>query len=137
MSADLAVQKAIRSRLVSSAAVTTLVPASSIVDRHARPAPDPSIVIGEGQTLVGDDLQRHQQRVVLDLHVWKREQSTIGVKAIAGAVRAALHASRLTMDAGWHCADCFVSHMRYLRDPDGETSHAVVTVETLVSEVVL
>lgn len=135
MSADLAVQKALRARLVSTAAVTALVPAASILDRHARPAPDPSIILGEGQTIEGDDLARLQQRVVLDLHAWKKEPSLAGVKAIAGAVRAALHSGRLVLDAGFHCGDLRVSHMRYLRDPDGETSHAVVTVEALVSEV--
>lgn len=135
MSADLAVQKALRARLVSTAAVTALVPATSILDRHTRPAPDPSIILGEGQTIEGDDLARRQQRVVLDLHVWKKEPGLAGVKAIAGAVRAALHSGRLALAAGFHCGDCRVSHTRFLRDPDGETSHAVVTVETLVSEV--
>ncbi|ALK09503.1 DUF3168 domain-containing protein [Blastochloris viridis] len=136
MSADLALQKAIRARLTNSTEIVGLVPAASILDRHARPAPDPSIILGEGQTLEGDDLARLQQRVVLDLHVWKKEPSLAGVKAIAGAVRTALHSGRLALDAGFHCGDCRVSHMRFLRDQDGETSHAVVTVEALVSEVV-
>lgn len=135
MSGDLAVQKALRARLVSTAAVTALVPAAAILDRHARPAPDPSVILGEGQTLEGDDIARQVQRVVLDLHVWKKEPSLAGVKAIAGAVRAALHSGRLALDAGFHCGDCRVTHMRFLRDPDGETAHAVVTAEVLVSEV--
>lgn len=137
MSADLAVQKAIRARLVAAPAVTALVPAASILDRHSRPAPDPSIVIGEGQTLEGGDIARRVQRVVMNLHIWKKESSLAGVKAIAGATRAALQDAslRLSLDALYHCGDCRVSAMRYLRDPDGETSHAVVTVETLVSEV--
>lgn len=136
MSADLAVQKAIRDRLVAMAAVTALVPAAAILDRHARPAPDPSIIIGEGQTLEGGDIARRVQRVVLDLHVWKREPGLAGVKAIAGAIRAAINSAnwRLFLDAPWHCGDCRVTHMRYLRDPDGETAHGVVTVETLVAE---
>jgi hypothetical protein len=134
MSADLAVQRAVRAHLTAAAAVTALVPATSILDRHARPAPDPSIIIGEGQTIEGGDIARKVQRVIMDLHVWKKEPSTAGAKAIAGAVRAALHSGRLVLDAPYHCGDCRVPHMRYLRDPDGETSHAVVTIETLVSE---
>lgn len=134
MSADLATQKSIRARLVSSPAVTTLVPDTSILDRHARPAPDPSIIIGEGQTIEGDDIARGTQRVVLDLHVWKREPSLVGVKAIAGAIRTALNSGRLTTEGAYQFADCRVSSMRYMRDPDDETSHGVVTVETLVSE---
>lgn len=135
MSANLAVQKAVRARLAGAAAVTALVPAAAILDRHARPAPDPSIIIGEGQTLAGDDIARRTQRLVLDLHCWRKEQSLTGVKAIAAAVRTALHAGRLTLDGGYHCGDCAVTATRYLRDPDGETAHAVVTVEILVAEI--
>jgi len=134
MSADLAVQKALRARLVGNSAVTALVPAMSILDRNARPAPDPSIVIGEGQTLPAAGIARDVQRVVLDMHCWRKEPSTAGTKAIAGAVRAALHANRLASDGKFHFGDCRISAMRYLRDPDGETSHAVVTVEVLVAE---
>jgi hypothetical protein len=134
MSADLAVQKAVRARLTATPAVTALVPAASILDRHARPAPDPSIILGEGQCIEAGDIARAVVRVVLDLHVWKKEPGLAGVKAIAGAVRAALHSARLALDTGFHCGDCRVSMMRYLRDPDGETGHGVVTVETIVSE---
>jgi len=134
MTADLAVQKAIRARLVATSAVTTLVPAGSILDRNARPAPDPSLILGEGQTLEGDDLHRKSLRVVFDLHAWKKEPGLSGARAIAGAVRSALHGERLTLDPGFHCADCRVSAMRFLRDPDGETAHGVITVESLVRE---
>lgn len=71
---------------------------------------------------------------MLDLHVWKKEPGLAGVKAIAGAVRAALREWGIAADTPFHIGDCRVSHMRYLRDPDGETSHAVVTVEALVAE---
>ena len=135
MSADLALQKALRNRLVGTAAVTVLVPAGSILDRHARPAPDPSIIIGEGQAVEGDRIDRRDQRIFMDLHIWKKEPSLEGVKAIAGAIRAAIHSSRFPSENSAHFGDCRVSSMRYLRDPDGETSHAVVTVEALVVEV--
>lgn len=135
MSADHALQTAIRLRLVATPAVTALVPASSILDTNQRPAPVPSIILGEGQSLEGDRLDRRDQRVVMNLHVWKREPGLAGVKAIAGAIRAALHAGRLPPTEGVHFADCRVSSMRYLRDPDGETAHGVVTVEALVCEV--
>lgn len=134
MSADLAVQKAIIARLQGTAAVVNLVPAASILDRNALPAPSPSIVVGESQAIEGDDLARKQLRIVSLLHIWKMEISLVGAKGIAGAVRAALHAGRLALDPGFQCADCRISSMRFLRDDDGETSHGVVTVETLVSE---
>jgi hypothetical protein len=134
MSADHALQTAIRLRLVATPAVTALVPAVSILDVNQRPAPVPSIIIGEGQAVEGDRIDRRDQRLFMTLHVWKKEPGLRGVKAIAGAIRAALHSARLTV-AGWHCGDCRVSSMRFLRDPDGETAHGVVTVEALVVEI--
>ncbi|MGP2493510.1 DUF3168 domain-containing protein [Mesorhizobium sp. PUT5] len=134
MSADLALQKALRARLVATGAVTALVPAASILDANQRPAPSPSIIIGEGQAIEGDRLDRRDQRLVLTLHVWKKEPGITGVKAIAGAIRAAL-SLKFEENDGYHFADCRVSSMRFLRDPDGETAHGVVTVEALVCEV--
>jgi hypothetical protein len=135
MSADLVLQKALRARLVATSAVTNLVPATSVLDINQRPAPSPSIIIGEGQAVEGERIDRQDQRLFMDIHCWKREGGLIGVKAIAGAIRSALHSAHLTLDSGFQCADCRVSSMRFLRDPDGETSHAVVTVEALVCEV--
>lgn len=129
----LAVQVAIRARLAATPAVTALVPADSIVDINSRPAPDPAIAIGEGQAIAYEDIARRGERVYSTLHVWKRETGLEGVQAIAGAIRTAIHSARLVL-AGYHCGDCYVSDMRFLRDPDGETAHGVVTVESLVVE---
>ncbi|MBB05607.1 MAG: hypothetical protein CML03_08830 [Pseudooceanicola sp.] len=136
MSVDLTVQKAIRARLVATAAVTDLVPAAAILDRNERPAPSPSIVLGETQVVdEGTSFERSHSRVFHTLHVWKRDANLIAVKAICGEIRTAIHAGRLALDAGYHTADCFVATIRALRDPDGETSHGVVMVEVLVAEV--
>jgi len=135
MTPEITLQKAIRGRLVATSDITDLVPAAAILDRNERPAPDPSIVIGEGQSRdEGDTIARNRVTIFMDLHVWKREPSTAGVKAIAGAIRKALHSGRLTLDAGFHCVDCRVTAARFLRDPDGETSHAAVLVEAIVEE---
>jgi len=134
MSADHALQTAIRLRLVATPAVTALVPATSILDVHQRPAPTPSIIIGEGQSVEGDQIDRRDQRVYLDLHVWKTEPGLVGVKDIAGAIRTAIHSERLAVVHYW-CGDCRVSTMRFMRDPDGETAHGVVTVEAILCEV--
>lgn len=136
MSVDLAVQKALRARLVATPAVTAFVPAANILDRNARPAPTPSIILGETQLVdEGTSFQRAHTRVFHTIHVWKQEASLEGVKAICGAIRAAVHAGRLELDAGFFAADAYVATTRALRDPDGETSHGVVMVEALVAEV--
>lgn len=133
MSIDLAVQKAIRTRLIGTPAVVALVPATAILDRNQRPAPSPSIILGESQEIGGDtSLQRQHLRIIHTLHVWKREASLEGVKSLAGVIRTAIHAARLDLGPGLHCADALVSSARFLRDPDGETSHGVVVVEVLV-----
>lgn len=131
--AVLATQKAVRLRLVDTPTVAALVPAAAILDVNHRPAPVPSIIIGEGQALGHQRIDRRDLRVFLDLHIWQREPGLAGVKAIAEAVRRAL---RLPLPPVDECqfGDCRVSAMRFLRDPDGETAHGVVTVEAFVVE---
>lgn len=136
MSIDLETQKAIRARLIAWPAITSLVPAFHILDVNQRPAPTPSIILGEGLAIdEGTSLHRRHSRVYHSLHVWTREASLEGVKTICGAIRTALHSARLAMPEGLHCADLRVSSQRFLRDPGGEHSHGVVTVEALVVEV--
>ena len=132
-----AVERAIRARLVNSPAVIALVPINHILDRHARPAPDPAIILGEDQVIdTHETIARDTVRVYSTLHVWKRELSFEGVKAITGAIRRAIgRVSRLDLgDAEFFCADCRVDSARYLRDPDGETSHAVLVLNSLVQQ---
>jgi len=131
-----ALQKAIRTRLTGDVGVTALVPATSILDTNQRPAPSPSIMLGEDQMVDPNLLiSRTAVRVFSTLHVWKRETSLAGVKAIAGAIRDAINKADLAVDAGFQVCDCLVSGTRFLRDPDGETSHGVVTIDTLLREV--
>lgn len=133
MSAALSLQKSIRARLVSKAVITDTVPASSILDRHQTPAPDPSIIIGEAQTVdEGDDLQRRSFRVYSTLHVWVKEPSLAGANALCGLIVDAVLGGRFPERDGWQCVDQFVSSTRLIRDPDGETSHGIVTVEALM-----
>lgn len=137
MSVDLEVQKALRARLIATATVSALVPAAHVLDTNQRPAPVPSIILGESQAVdEGTSLRRAHTRIYHTIHVWTREASTAGCKAICGEIRHAIHAGRLAMPVGLACADAQVSSMRFLRDPDGEHSHGVVLVEVLVSEAV-
>lgn len=135
MSAALSFQRALRGRLVETSAVTGLVPAAAILDRNERPAPSPSIILGEAQELPDGDLDRRRVRIVHTVHVWKREPSLEGAMEIAGVIRAAVHAGRLSLAAPFHCVGASVTGIRTMRDPDGETSHAVVTVEAVVEEI--
>ncbi|TDK38606.1 DUF3168 domain-containing protein [Rhizobium deserti] len=136
MSPEAALQKAIRARLISTAAVTGLVPASSILDRNQRPAPSPSIILGEAVARDdGETIARSRVTVFADVHVWKREPSLEGAKDISGAIRAALRVRNSDAQDGFHIADWRVASTRFLRDPDGETSHGVMTIQAIVEEI--
>jgi hypothetical protein len=131
---SLALQKAIRARLISTAAVTALVPADHILDRNQRPAPDPSIVLGEDQVVnEGVTLSRDVVHVYTTLHIWKRELGLAGVKVIAAEVGRALQVEPLvTQEGDYQLFDTAVQASRFMRDPDGETAHCVLTVRSLV-----
>lgn len=136
-------QYAVRDRLVNTASVTSLVPATSILDLSARPELFPSIITGETQTIIGSDaLNRDVSMVFLNLHVWTREQGMTELHNIVGAVRRAIRASRFfethnpnTMaDPENAICDAFIEDVRTMRDPDGETAHGVITIKGLVQE---
>ncbi|MGE0853647.1 MAG: DUF3168 domain-containing protein [Hyphomicrobiaceae bacterium] len=137
MTASLAVQKAVRARLVASNGVTSLVPEENILDTNQRPAPSPSILLGEAQDVDANrTLARDFTSVFLTMHIWQREPSLVGVKMIAGAVRRALgRLTRLDLDdEDFVCCDFRFESARFLRDPDGEMAHGVVTFVALIQE---
>lgn len=134
MEPSLALQLAIRARLVASTAVTALVPAASIRDANGLPSIFPCILIGESQTVPGGDVARTRHEVFADLHIWQKETSLAFSKQVSGAIRAALADSRWTA-AGLHVADLTVTSSRFLRDPGGAHSHAVLSLSAIVQEV--
>ncbi len=132
MSASLAIQKAVRARLLDTPAVMLLVAATSIFDRNSRPEKFPCVIIGDGQTVnEGTTLTRSHVRVFSDLHVWTDDDSLVDVKVITGAVEKSLTA-KLTVE-GFHVVDWSIRGARFMRDP-GSIGHAVLTVEALVNE---
>ncbi|NLS04615.1 DUF3168 domain-containing protein [Rhizobium sp. P32RR-XVIII] len=134
MEPSLALQAAVRARLVSSSALVALVAAVNIRDANGLPAAFPCILIGEGQTVPGGDIARKRHEAFLDLHIWTTESSLETSKRIAGAVRAALIDTNWAV-TGLHVADLYVASSRFLRDPDGKHSHAVLSLSALVQEV--
>lgn len=134
MEPSLALQKAMRARLIGTPAVTALVPAANVLDRNAVPLNVfPSIIIGEGQTVPGEGLARNRHTVIADLHIWQTEPGLAQAKAIAGAIRQAFDAPFYTID-GHHVADLHIISARFLRDPDGLHSHGVISVDAQLVE---
>lgn len=134
MEPSLALQAAIRARLVATSAVTSLVPAASILDKNARPAPFPGIIIGEGQTVPDAGIARNRHEAFADLHIWATEPGLVQSKTIAGAIRAAL-ADAVWNIPGLHVVDLQIASTRFMRDPDGLHSHGVVSLRFRVMEV--
>lgn len=134
MSAALALKHALRARLVAADAVTDLVPAAAIFDRHQRPTAPACVVIGEGEEHEGGDMERRRVRVAVGVQIWKREPGLDSVTAIAGAIRTALHGARLDLDPGHHCLGAYVARTRTMREPGGDFGRAIVTVEAVIEE---
>lgn len=132
MSALLEVQKAARAAMLATPALVALVPAAAILDRNARPNLRPSIVIGEGQEVQGDLNDGGDLDVFLDLHIWVKEPATTLARQIGWQVRMALRAKR-ALGGGFQLAGWDIQSARFMRDPDGETSHGVITLAARVT----
>lgn len=133
MSPALALQTMIRTRLVADASVRALVSADAIADQSGRPVDLPSIVIGEDQEIPLGTACRHATRVVSTIHVWAEGDDMLEAKAITDAMRRALRV------APWEAEGHIVMDLRYdgarfLRDPEGDVAHAVVSLEAYMLE---
>lgn len=107
--------------------------ASRVFDEVPQDVAFPYVEIGNGQT-VDDGAQCHDGvEVFLDLHVWSRAAGQPEAKTIAGAVRGALHEAELDLGASWQFLEIAHQDTRYLKDPDGRTSHAVLTFRALIA----
>jgi len=127
--ASLAAQKSLRNHLVADTDLIALVPAADIRDSNARPERFPCIILGEATVVGADAPCMSISELHLTAHVWTREPGTENCKLIAGAVRRAAEGIDEMVD-GFDLGFAF-DGTRYLRDPDGETAHGVVTFAAL------
>jgi hypothetical protein len=134
MNAHLALQAALRAAFTTSAGVLALVPAANVLDRHLRPPPSPSVIIGEVDGgLDAGNVGRDRFEVFADVHVWVAELSSEGCKRILGELQRCLTLDpRPDLGGGLHLADWHVQRFRLLRDPSGDTSHGVMTVRAII-----
>ena len=131
---SLALQIAVRARLISVPAVTALVPAERIFDRNTRPTDFPCIIIGDGQTVLeGFSYSVRSVRVYLDLHIWANETGTENAKTIAGRAFDALAVEPIV--PGFMVNMFRATGIRTMRDPSGEHSHSILSVEAVLGEV--
>ncbi|WP_283830749.1 DUF3168 domain-containing protein [Bradyrhizobium japonicum] len=129
---SLALQKAIRARLIASPELMALVQADHVMDANGRPEIMPAVYIGEGQTT----FRRWDATSYATLHVWFAEPGLVqckeAVSAIVAALRIDAQADGVLPIDGFTVHDMQATQTRYLRDPHGSYSHGVVTVAAIV-----
>ena len=91
----------------------------------------PYLQLGEVQ-VIGDFADCVDgSEVFFDVHVWSQAVGYPECKQLASIVRATLHEAELELD-GFNVVDIQFQDTRYIRDPDGITSHAVVNFRALI-----
>lgn len=124
---SLALQKAIRARLIGWDDLTDLVPADAIIDRSGAPELEREVLIGDGQTVRSD----FHSSAYADLHVWVKEPGLATAKQVGGAIIDAIEDDRFQIE-GLFVSDVTVTGTRYMRS--GDYSHGVVSVRAIVQE---
>lgn len=132
-STSVALQKAIVARLRGNASVTGFVPAADIFDRSGRPERRMCVVLGEEQ-LVSEPLTFDDShvRIYVTLHLWDKSQDFYAIKSLGDAIRKAMSTRFVIM--GLYVAGQYFGGARYMRDPDGEFLHGVMTFNYLIQE---
>ncbi len=133
----LALQTAIRARLLDKPEVTALVPADHIRAGSTRPEMHPCITMGDGTTTLHGNDYRNQSAawVYLDLHIWTLNTGQDAAKQITATVAAALSKYNLPIEGGY-CDHFRVTDSRFPRDPDPAAGHGVLSVEALIRWIV-
>lgn len=143
MTASVALQQAIRTKLVADRNVLGFFGAEAIFDRTRRPEAVPCIVLGDGHTLL--DRISYDRRVTHEhasIHVWTAGEALVDAKALAGVVVEALsdgvgetitHRIGGTRNETTYRVVCAtITSVRHMRDPSGRLLHAVIAMEALV-----
>lgn len=120
---SLEVQRALFERLSSLGTAA----GSRVFDRVQKNAVYPYVTIGPGQTVPVDETCWDRSEVSVQIDVWSREPGFPEAKAIAGAIRMALHEQSLAI-LGHSCDRVEVQSINFSRDPDGLTSRARIDV---------
>lgn len=135
MEPSLDLQVCIRQRLLASEELLSLVQPDHILDASGRPELMPCVLIGEAQTLY----QRFTCVSHATLHIWFAEPGMAQAKSAVSAIVAALrfdgqiNGGVLTLD-NFVVHDLSITQTRFMRDPHGPYSHAIVSVAAVMKE---
>ena len=131
-SPSLEIQGAIVARLKATAAVTALVD-TRVYDSVPAGASFPYITLGQGDETSDDVDCVDGFEIALDIDVWSRAPGFPEAKRISNEIRKALKNPPLAISDN---ALVYFNHRqtRTFRDPDGITSHAVLTFEAFAEQ---
>lgn len=106
-----------------------------LYDRPPGGAAYPFLALGraESRPLDGDDAALSEHR--LTLHVWTRRQAYGELKAITGAVSAALHNGDIALEGGYRLVLCQIVYLDHFEGADTRSFHGLVRVRALVQQV--
>lgn len=122
----LAVQGAIVAALKAAPAIAS----GRVYDHVPEAATFPYVNVGEGDTVGDDNGCWDASEVNVSVHVWSRAIGFPEAKEIAAEVRRRCRTEFIL--AGFTVTSAEHVTTRFLRDPDGLTSHAVVELRYLV-----
>jgi Protein of unknown function (DUF3168) len=124
---SLELQKALVAALKADAGVNAII-AGRIYDGVPSNPVKPYVSLGPFQLLPehGDCLDGGEAFITLD--GWAAGPSTVDVKRLGTAIAKALDHAALVLDAPQRLVEMEIDGTQYMRDPDGLTAHAVITV---------
>lgn len=130
---SLALQRGIYATLTAATEVTALV-GSRVFDQVAPNPTFPYIRIGNDQVLASDtpDCLPDCVEVYAQVDVYSRQQGKTEAKAVAGAIVRALDEDSIVLESGYALQSFLHNDTRYLDDPDGLSTHAVLMFHALI-----
>lgn len=128
--ASLPLQKAIVAALKGAGAVSAIV-AARVYDTPPTVPTKPYLSMGPFDVLTDEADEYEGSETTLQVDAWSGGPGSVEVKQLGRAIRATLHQAVLTLDENQRLVALTVEQIRYLREPDGLTQHAAVTVRAL------
>ena len=127
---SLELQKAIVAALKADAGVSAI--CNGRIYDTVPPAPVmPYVSFGPFQLIAEHGTCLNGGEAIIQLDGWSTENGTVEAKRLGAAVAKALDDAELVLDAPQLLLELTVEQIQYLRDPDGITAHAVITVHAL------
>jgi hypothetical protein len=129
---SLALQRGIYAALIASSGITALIGAR-VYDRVSPTAAFPYVRLGTDQTVSDpQDCVEESVEVFSQVDVFSRTQGKVEAKNIAGEIVRTLKVENIPIENGYELQELHHADTRFLDDPDGLSTHAVLSFRALV-----